>query len=1575
MASPPSIPPEMAEPAFSARSYQVEMFEASLKENIIVVMGTGSGKTHIALLRIMHVLENSNGTKLIWFLAPTVALCLQQQKVIAKHIPAARSRTLTGLDNVELWTEQKVWDAVLNEIQVVVSTPAVLLDAMTHGFVRISRLELLVFDEAHHTVRNHPANKIMQYFYHPTLKQSGPESVPRILGLTASAASNSQDLLMIESNLSSVCTTPQINRSDLLAHTHKPELERVLYTPEFIAGAPPWGGTQKALLEAWETLDLEDDPYVKKLKRESPNGEALQAVLSSGKTYCSTQLKNFVSTVVHISEELGIWAADYFIDASVQQLRARVHSNSLMLDLDNDEKKYLVDVLSKLPVPKIDVNATNPADFLVSPKFNALLEFLGTTDETDFSGLIFVRRRTTVAVMAHLLSIHPLTRDRFRSGSFVGMSNSSNRKEMLGDLLLPKMQRNTLDEFRDGRKNLIIATDVLEEGIDVSTCSLVVSYNKPANLKSFVQRRGRARRRHSKYAMVLSTEDDISQLDKWRALEEVMEEAYQNEQRRLDDLRQLETITEDVNARFYIESTGALLTADNAMQHLFHFCSTLPSSPHVANNPEFSFETHDGGLLRGKVTLPSSVIPTARRAEGTSWWKTERAARKDAAFNAYKALYEHGLVNANLLPLTKEKEFTLKDMSIEAIQVVQGQYDPWAEWAGLWSQSAVHESRVVVRCGGHEAVMKMATPAAVPPLEPMTLYWDGGITFTLELEKSRPVLLTEENVQHMRTVTGVYLQATTTKQLGKENDYIALFSPDISHDDLATWLDRYQGHEPASRFYNSNRDRDPKLMGLVRNQERYGELLLFKQWLNTGTTLEIECDPYPKRRNLFHKPEQQPPQTLPRKRSLEDVDNGLPITSKKGIPAHQCTIDKLPGPEALFGRFIAPILSRLETSLTVSKLLTTILKDIPFSNTNHVLTAITTPLVQLDTGTDYQRYEFFGDSVLKYTVAFSLFYKHPTWHEGYLSQARDAVVQNSTLARAALESGLDKFILTKAFKARKWSAPLISVKLDTVSSSTSSERSLSSKILADIVESLIGAAYLDDGHEKAQSVICRFLPKFTLVKPTCTARPAASPALAPASPSPEWNDTITTPPQPHLINHAAIESQIGYNFSNPSLLLEALTHPSHHDTATQSYQRLEFLGDAVLDMLVVETILQHPRQLNQGDMTKIKQAVVNANLLAFLCLEFEWDVSLPGINKGDVSSKTGRHGAGNPSGEETKEEEKQKQKQKHHLYTHLRHNPSTPLLHNLANTTFPLHTHFRNAILTSLHHGKAYPWPPLSCLSPDKFLSDIIESMIGAIFVDSGGNLRKCKVFLERIGLLRYLNRILDEGVRVVHPMQRVQGMLQRIAVGVAVGRGVGIEEVGWRFGFRTVMQSQMCREDRDQDQVRVSGSGEDRNPASVLDEEGRVIPEGDGDGDGDADTNGEEEEKVNLISPLSLSPTPTPTPMPTPTSTEPEITPSPAPETPAEQDPGSSSGAHSYTCTIPLKALDIGVEDVVISGARSKEEAEVRAACQVLEILENRGEELCIATAVAGVADADVNADGDIGVNADGDGDIEMEG
>ena len=83
----------------------------------------------------------------IWFLAPTVDLCAQQHDFISSYLPAIQTRLLVGSDGVDRWSEQRVWDAVLDDIQIVVSTHAVLADALSHGFVKMLDLALLIFDE------------------------------------------------------------------------------------------------------------------------------------------------------------------------------------------------------------------------------------------------------------------------------------------------------------------------------------------------------------------------------------------------------------------------------------------------------------------------------------------------------------------------------------------------------------------------------------------------------------------------------------------------------------------------------------------------------------------------------------------------------------------------------------------------------------------------------------------------------------------------------------------------------------------------------------------------------------------------------------------------------------------------------------------------------------------------------------------------------------------------------------------------------------------------------------------------------------------------------------------------------------------------------------------------------------------------------------------------------------------------------------------------------------------------------------------------------------------------------------
>ena len=76
-----------------------------------------------------------------------MSLCNQQFDYIQSQISFVQIKCLKGEDGVDRWTSQNDWDTVLKHVRIVVSTYQVLLDALSHGFVLMDSLALIVFDE------------------------------------------------------------------------------------------------------------------------------------------------------------------------------------------------------------------------------------------------------------------------------------------------------------------------------------------------------------------------------------------------------------------------------------------------------------------------------------------------------------------------------------------------------------------------------------------------------------------------------------------------------------------------------------------------------------------------------------------------------------------------------------------------------------------------------------------------------------------------------------------------------------------------------------------------------------------------------------------------------------------------------------------------------------------------------------------------------------------------------------------------------------------------------------------------------------------------------------------------------------------------------------------------------------------------------------------------------------------------------------------------------------------------------------------------------------------------------------
>ncbi|KAL3848998.1 hypothetical protein ACJIZ3_010880 [Penstemon smallii] len=144
----------------------------------------------------------------------------------------------------------------------------------------------------------------------------------------------------------------------------------------------------------------------------------------------------------------------------------------------------------------------------------------------------------------------------------------------------------------------------------------------------------------------------------------------------------------------------------------------------------------------------------------------------------------------------------------------------------------------------------------------------------------------------------------------------------------------------------------------------------------------------------------------------------------------------------------------------------------------------------------------------------------------------------------------------------------------------------------------------------------------------------------------------------------AIKDITGYEFNDPIILQQAFTHHSYEEGNSSSYDRLEYIGDSVLNFLIAkEHFLMYP-DLDPGKLTRLRSANVDTEKLARVSF-------------------------------------------KHELYKLLRHNH--PHLDRQINE-------FRDAI-------KEYPLHSTGLIDTPKALADIVESLVGAIYIDSNSSI------------------------------------------------------------------------------------------------------------------------------------------------------------------------------------------------------------------------------------------------------------
>ncbi|OHE97620.1 RNase3 domain-containing protein [Colletotrichum orchidophilum] len=1308
----------LAEPAsgtsviMNARAYQSEMLAESMRQNIVVAMDTGSGKTQVAVLRIRAEIERTSSKQIVWFLAPTVSLCNQQFEVLKTQIPEVQIKFLSGDDNVDSWSDQQVWDAVLLNVRIVVSTYQILLDALSHAFVPMSRLSLIVFDEAHNCVGKSPGAKIMSLFYHEEQRKGRP--TPHILGLTASPTFGSkvESINTLEATLDAVCKSPTMHRDDLLAAVNKPELAYASFQPRHELDDP---NSLRSLRTAIQSLDISEDPYVRYLQAEGTDRSRrdLISVLKSHDTYIQNQMTSFGRQANHISSELGPWAAEYYIWEVISRFRAAVRAQSVWFDTWKDEEKqYLFHILSQ-----VECQCPSEDDLsreVVSDKVLVVIEKL-LQDKPETIGIIFARERATVAVLCHLLTSHKLLRERYRIGAMMGTSQFQAKKKDIWDLSRVEDQR-SLHQFRSGRTNLLVATSVLEEGIDVPACNLVLCFDNPPNLKSFIQRRGRARKKQSKLLMLFDRSKSLGK--EWEMLEAEMKAQYEDQERELERLQEIEQADEPKEMIYRVQETGAVLDLDNAKQHLDHLCRILSPGEYIDWRPDYIIhETIIKGApdLRATVNLPSYLPASVRSAESELAWKSEQNATKDAAFQAYVKLREAGLINDNLLPF-KPEDFVPGIDKRAAILQVNGLLNAWNGVAKAWKVgNNLRATRILLKDsdGAVQGEYEMVIPVWVPGLRTIPIYLGYNVTWSLEFGQQLPIDELAGNDDTAVLLALPYGHRWNSAGLQQIVRFSAVGAGDLSLDQIGV-----KGFVPGAMSAHD-------LTCFIRDQSgspyTYDNVIPNKPAPESVQKMFYEFEKAPedvpylalkkwsRRSDFLHRPQSDP-------------SHG-PSTVKpynRVYPMPWAKVDNIPAKYAQFGVLIPSILHHIETHLVARELSMGILRPLAISDPSLVLTAISAG--SACEPTNYERIEFLGDSILKFSATINVAALNPDWPERLLSFKKDAIVANSTLCKAAIKHGLDRFILTKPFTGQKWRPIYVDDMLQR--GEETSTRKISTKTLADIVEALIGASMIDGGLPKALKCMSIFLQQIKW-KTLDDCRQA----LYDVAPSDIELPSTLEP----------LEQLIGYEFEKKSLLIQSMTHASFNLGNTLGcLERLEFIGDSVLDYVIVNRLFTIEPPLPHQTMHLLKTAMVNGDFLGFLALE-------QSVSQDEVIVT----GAGSSG----------KEPELHHsrfalpLWKFMRH--QAPAIGLEQVNVSKRHTALRDEMIEAMEHGTTYPWALLARMQLRKFYSDVFESLLGAVYVDSG-DLEVCAGVVERFGILEYLDRILRDEVHVLHPKEEL---------------------------------------------------------------------------------------------------------------------------------------------------------------------------------------------------------------------------
>ena len=487
--------PLIKEDSVEQRLYQLDLAGKALDTSTLVVLPTGLGKTIISLLVMASRLEKYGGKVMV--LSPTKPLVEQHASFFRNVFDIPEEEILTFTGSISPDKREEMW----KQGKVIVSTPQVIENDVLTKRISLEDVTHITFDEAHRSVGNYAYTYIAEKYF-DTAKN------PLCLGITASPGSSDEKIAEVCQSLhiGSVAVKTESDK-DVIPYIHKKDIEwKRINLPEEMKDIKDL--LNKVLEDRFKKLTelgypIYNQRYVSKkdlLGLQAKLQGELRGGMPDSSVYSAISLLAEIMKVNHaveITETQGL--------ESLRMYMERLDNEAYSKSGSKASKRLAEDIYIRQTVRRLkDCDIEHPK-----------LEYVKRIVREELDGkphsrvIVFANYRDTAETIKNELS----DVEGIRPVRFVGQASKYKDKG-----LTQKQQVEIIEQFKAGEYNVLVATSVAEEGLDIPSTDLVLFYEPiPSEIRS-IQRKGRTGRKHEGRVVVLVTKGTRDEAYYWSSL-------------------------------------------------------------------------------------------------------------------------------------------------------------------------------------------------------------------------------------------------------------------------------------------------------------------------------------------------------------------------------------------------------------------------------------------------------------------------------------------------------------------------------------------------------------------------------------------------------------------------------------------------------------------------------------------------------------------------------------------------------------------------------------------------------------------------------------------------------------------------------------------------------------------------------------------------------------------------------------------------------------------------------------------------------------------------------------------------